>query len=352
MPRNQANSITPVILAVLCSFAGSAWGQPASGGLVFRPDAPERYTVVKGDTLWSIARRFTDSPWRWPELWNLNKDQIRNPHRIMPGDVIVLDRSKAELRLETVKLGPRVRSEALPREEIAPIPPQAIEPFLSRPLVVEAEGLARAPEIVATQEGRMFLSAGERAYVRGLPLAAYKEWHVYRRGEALYDPDTGELLGYEALYLGTANLLSPGDPATVVLTAVTQEVSIGDRLLPAGKPQPARYVPRAPERFAGGRVVRVYGQSSRVAEAGPHSVLVLNRGSREGLEAGHVLALHRLPQATSASGSRAETAAAEPRFAEESYGLVYVFRVFDRVAYALVMHANRSVMLGDSVKKP
>jgi len=235
------------IIALAFLLPGSVLGQTpgTSSPLVIKADAPDRYVVVRGDTLWGISQRYTDSPWRWPELWNMNREQIRNPHLIYPGYVILLDREKGRLAIVapgtegtpgrgadagtapgtsagvpagTVKLAPRVRAESLARQEIPSIPPAAIEPFLSRPLVVEPDGLEKAPTIVATQADRVVLAAGNSAYVRGLGKATDETWYVYRKGVPLVDPDTNKTLGYEAIYLGTAQLTRPGEPATVVLT--------------------------------------------------------------------------------------------------------------------------------------
>src|SRR5687767_721780 len=194
------------IIALAFLLPGSLLGQApgASSPLAIKPDAPDRYIVVPGDTLWGISQRYTDSPWRWPELWNMNRDQIRNPHLIYPGYVILLDREKGRLTIAapgtdpkagapsdpgaaptatpsvpagTVKLGPRVRAESLARQEIPSIPPSAIEPFLSRPLIVEPDGLEKAPTIVATQAERVVLAAGISAYVRGLGNAKDETWY-------------------------------------------------------------------------------------------------------------------------------------------------------------------------------
>jgi hypothetical protein len=184
-------SITALILFVAC---GAVFAQ-ASAPLTLKPEAPERYTVAPGDTLWGIAQRYTDSPWRWPELWNLNKDDIRNPHLIYPGNVIVLDRAKGQLSISggpssTLKLSPRARTEKLASQEIPSIPASLIEPFLSRPLVVEPDGLDKAPTIVATQADRVILATGNNAYVRGIGDSKEGTWYVYRRGNPLVDPDT------------------------------------------------------------------------------------------------------------------------------------------------------------------
>ncbi|MDH5568005.1 MAG: LysM peptidoglycan-binding domain-containing protein, partial [Myxococcales bacterium] len=202
--------------------------------LAFKADAPDRYVVVRGDTLWGISERFTDSPWRWPEIWNFNREQIRNPHWIYPGDVIVLDRVSGTLSIAgadagapgtdagappaapsdagasapagrpglgvgsvvgTVKLSPRVRAESTARDAIPSIPPSAIEPFLSRPLVIEPDGLDNAPTIIATEDNRVIIEAGNQAYVRGMGDSKEENWFIYRRGKALVDPDTNVTLG-------------------------------------------------------------------------------------------------------------------------------------------------------------
>src|SRR5207302_1792260 len=240
---------------------------PAQAPLTLKAGASDRYVVVSGDTLWGISERYTDSPWRWPELWNMNKEQIQNPHLIYAGYVILLDRAKGTLSIAqpgtqpgaqpsaqpgaqpgvrqeaapgtgaqpsgSVKLSPRVRAEALPPEEIPSIPASVIEPFLTRPLVIEPDGLDKAPTIVATQANSVLLSAGSTAYVRGIAGSAEETWYVYRPGKPLVDPDTNQTLAYEAIYLGTARVTRAGDPATVVLTSAVQEVGAGDKLVAA-----------------------------------------------------------------------------------------------------------------------
>jgi hypothetical protein len=325
-------------------------GQAPKTPLTLKPDAPERYIVVPGDTLWGIAERYTDSPWRWSELWEFNKDQIKDPHRIYPGNVIVLDRARAQLALgETVKLTPRVRAESLAKQEIPSIPPNIIEPFLVRPLVVEPDGLDKAPTIVGTENDRVMLSSGDSAYVRGISGASEETWFVYRQGKPLVDPDTNATLGFEAIYLGTASVQRPGDPAMVRLDGVLQEIGKGDKLVRAGAAQPVNYAPRAPSAATKGRVMTIYNSPGRVGEAGRHSVITINRGKANGLEVGHVLALHSAPKEVRDSSRPGGAAIKIP---EERYGLAFVFRVFDRVSYALVMNVTRPVNPLDVVQNP
>lgn len=378
MVQQVRNSI--IALAFLLS--GAALGQAPSAPLTIKPDAPERYTVVPGDTLWGISQRYTDSPWRWPELWNLNREQIRNPHLIYPGYVIVLDRERGQLTIGgadrptptapgaettppaatapgtvagapgTVKIGPRVRAESLARQEIPSIPSSAIEPFLSRPLVIEPDGLEKGPTIIATQSDRVLLAAGNSAYVRGIGKSKDDVWYVYRKGNPLVDPDTNQTLGYEAVYLGTAQLTRPGEPATVTLTETVVEVGAGDKLVAAGRPQSVNYAPRAPSSQIKGRVMAIYGGVGKVGEAGAQQIISINRGKADGVEVGHVLALYNLGGSVRDTTKKAGDPGARIQLPDERAGLAFVFRVFDWVSYALIMQVTRPVAALDVVQTP
>lgn len=352
--RNQLiNFITSLGLTLAALSGGGAFAQAPKSPLSLKPDAPDRYIVVPGDTLWGIAERFTDSPWRWSELWELNKSQIKNPNRIYPGDVILLDRARGQLALaDTVKLSPRVRADSTARQAIPSIPQAIIEPFLSRPLVIEPEGLDKAPTIVATEGSRVILGPGDRAFVRGIGNSKENSWYVYRRGNALVDPDSNTTLGYEAIYLGNAQLERAGDPAVVTLATVTQEVSRGDKLIPAGRPQAIDYAPHAPSTQVRGRVMSIYGSVGRVGEAGPQSVITINRGRADGIEIGHVLALYRPGVDVSYVASRDNATTEQAKIPGERNGLAIVFRVFDRISYALVMRIAKPVSPLDAVQNP
>jgi hypothetical protein len=287
----------------------------------------------------------------------MNKEQIRNPHRIYPGDVLVLDRASGQLSISggqsgTVRLSPRARAESLAKQEIPSIPPAIIEPFLSRPLVIEPDGLDKAPSIVGTELNRVVLSAGNSAYARGIGDSKEDTWYLYRKGIALVDPDTNQTLGYEAIYLGTAMLTRPGDPATVVVSTAVQEISPGDKLVAAGRPQAVNYAPHAPSTQISGRIMSVYGGLGKVGEAGQHSIVTINRGKTHGLESGHVLALYSRGGTVRDVTKKANAPDAEIRLPNEHAGLVFVFRVFDRVSYALVMNITRPVSPLDVVQTP
>jgi hypothetical protein len=353
MYQQWRKSITTLAFVLIGLVSGGALAQAPKTPLAMKPDAPERYVVVKGDTLWSIAQRYTDSPWRWSELWDLNKDEIKNPHRIYPGDVIVLDRARGRLALssDTVRLSPKVRAESTAQTAIPSIPPSIIEPFLARPLVIEVDGLDNAPSIVAAEESRMILESGNRAFVRGMGTSTEAGWFIYRRGGPLVDPGTKKTLGYEAIYLGVAKVVRPGDPAVVQLSSVTQEVIVGDKLLPIGKPEIPTYAPRAPSTQVQGRIISLYGRPSRLGEYGDHSVVAINLGRSQGIEVGHVVALLR-PGATVAESSRTRKSSAPLIMPDERYGVAIVFRVFDRVSYALVMNISKPVFQLDLVQNP
>ena len=341
-------SITTLVFVLLWLLAGGVAAQAPARPPSIKPDAPDRYVVQKGDTLWSIAERYLDAPWHWTDLWEINKDQIKNPNRIYPGEVLVLDRTRGQLALGTVKLSPSIRVESTDAAAIPSIPPNIIEPFLSRPLVVEPDGLDKAPAIVAAEEKRVIVGAGNSVYATGLAGSKEDTWYVYRLGKALVDPESQRTLGYEAVHLGTARVTRPGEPATLMIINATQEIGAGDKLIAAGPAQPVEYAPHAPGKPVRGQIMGVYGGVGKVGEAGSQAVVTLNRGKADGLEPGHVLALSRQGIVV----KRPAAAGGPVTLPDERYGLVFVFRVFDRVAYALVMKISRQVQPFDVVQNP
>jgi len=344
--------------------------QVASNGVplsALADNAPAAHTVQRGDTLWHIATLFLKTPWRWPELWGMNLQEIRNPHLIYPGQVLVLvkDGDRARLMLargaadgqaptNTVKLSPRVRSELLENGAIASIPLQLIAPFLTEAVVLKDDDLAAAPRIVATQEGRVLLSRGETAYVRG-DLRGARSFSLFRQSRPLRDPATDELLGHEANFIGTADFVRPGSdasdktlavPATFVMTSARAEAGVGDRLAPVPAHDFSAYVPHAPVAPVSGQVVSVYGDALNAAQ---NQIVAINRGSRDGIERGHVLALWRAGVvATDRTGEKPQPI----QLPDERSGLLFVFRVFDRVSYALIVTAFDPIRRGDRFTAP
>jgi hypothetical protein len=239
---------------------------------------------------------------------------------------------------------------------IPSIPPNVIEPFLSRPLVIEPDGLDNAPTIVAADASRTVLDTGSRGFVRGIGGSKESDWFMYRRGQPLVDPESKTTLGYEAIYLGTARVFQAGEPAIIEVTSVTREIFIGDKLVPAGKPQIPVYAPRAPATTVQGQVIGLYGDRAQLAEAAIGAIISINRGKSQGVEPGNVLALYRLGTTVGvAEGSRygwTSKEGSDLKLPNERYGLAFVFRVFDRVSYALVVQASRPVNLNDVAQNP
>jgi hypothetical protein len=331
-------------------------------------DAPARYVVKRGDTLWGISSRYLSDPWRWPELWRGNKDQIKDPHWIYPGDVLVLDRATGTLSFErdraqgqavlpsgVVRIEPTERIEAV-EKAVPVIPANAIEPYLARPMVLDArmvngryeesDALRDAPKLLGANEGRVILGTGDRAFVSGMKSDALN-WSVFRPGRRLVDPDSKELLGTEAIYLGAVRVVRRGDPAEVVIQSVKQEILPGDRLVVAERQALTNYTLKRPERDIQARVMTIYGA---VETGGQFSVVTINKGQRDGLEVGNVLALfHSVPPIVDKQSDGGERRIALP---DQRYGLVTVFRVTDRVSYGLVMETARPLVVGDALRNP
>lgn len=317
-----------------------------------QPNPPERYTVKEGDTLWSIARQFLKNPWRWPEIWQQNPS-IENPHLIYPGDVLVLTRGSGEgsgpkvkvLRERKVtKLKPEVR--VVERDDAIPtIPPNAIQPFLTSPLIIEEGGLDNAGYVAAGREGSVILGQYSVFFARGVNDSGATYFNIFEPGERLVHPVTGEFLGVQAIHLGEARVLEAGDITKMQVTASSQEIGLGDRMLPAEDNIALPYYqPHAPEQPVTGYILDIHGA---VAEGGPLQAILITLGTRDGIEPGHVLRIRR--KQPDEKDIVADETISIPA---QDTGLAMVFRVFDKVSYALVLNASRAVHLDDLVTNP
>ena len=331
-------------------------GAAMADTLRLNPDHPKEYVVVKGDTLWDIAARFLRDPWRWPEIWQINPD-IRNPHLIYPGDVIRLvygadgrPRLVLERGRPTVKLKPKIRITPL-EQAIPTIPMEAIRQFLLYPRVVSAEELERAPYIVAQDGGSLVSASGDKVYVRGLDPEAGTAYIVVRIGKPYRSPGARrkDILGYETLQIATAKVLSFGDPSTVQLDETSREILIGDRLFPIVEEEKLEpyFQPHAPDFEIEGHIIAVLDGVSRI---GQYHTVVLDKGSRDGLETGHVLLVHQTGETI--FDPQAPRGKRKIRLPNERAGTVMVVRTFERVSYALVMEAQRDMRIHDTFTTP
>jgi len=329
------------------------------------PNAPDSYTVKTRDTLWDISKMYLKSPWRWPELWGMNLQQIRNPHLIYPGQILVLDKSGGRARLRvgqavdggTTKLSPRVRATDIGAAGIPSIPFHLIEPFLNEAVVFQGDELASAPRIVASQEGRVILGRGDTAYVRG-DLTNTREYRIFREARPLKDPTTAEVLGYEANYVGAAEYIRQGEsrpdasgkteivPATFLVTSVRQEAGVGDRLAVVPPREFTNYAPHAPQGPMAGQIIGMYGDA---LTGGQNQIVSLNKGAVDGMERGHVLALWH---AGSTMIDKTDSSRPTIKLPDERHGMLFVFRVFDRVSYALILSVQEPVKAGDRFTQP
>jgi len=349
----------PVFLGAAL-LAVKAWAQ-STGNLepYLRADHPDSYTVQKGDTLWDISGRFLQKPWQWPELWRANP-QIENPHLIYPGDTVrlvyidgqpalVVERGdgsrtyKASPSSDT-KLSPQVR--ATPLETAIPaINLDAIQGFLVNNRIVTPAELDAAPYVVQGDSERLVLGGGDRLYVRGA-LPESESYSFVRRGEMYHDPVTKEMLGLEATYIGLGRVVaSEGDISTFFINSSREEVQIGDRVLPTEERKvDSTFFPSAPAQPVDGQLISVFGG---VTQVGQWDVVVIDRGEREGLASGNVLAIYK-------RGALAKDRIARDtvRLPSERAGLLMVFRVFEKVSYGLVLATERPLAILDEVKNP
>ena len=317
---------------------------------LLRADHPDSYTVVRGDTLWDISGRFLRSPWRWPEIWHVNQ-QIANPHLIYPGDRLDLTYidGKPQLRLRRgpMKLSPTVRSK--PWDGAIPtIPVDAIAPFLTRPYVLEIEQLDSAPYVVSFGREHILGGAGQKAYVRRIDSADPLKYEVIRPGGPYKDGDTGEILGYEATYVGTSELQRTGDPATIFLNSTERESTIGDRLIPAGEERAtANFMPHAPAMPIEGTIISVF---DGVSQIGQFNIVVVDRGRQDGIDPGTVLRVDQRGETIRdvVTPNSRDTVT----LPDDEAGLLMVFRSFDRVSFGLVLHATSVMHVGDKVRSP
>ena len=374
--------IRPALLTLALLFPALA------SAVELAPSAPDRYTVRRGDTLWEIAGKYLREPWRWPEIWQHNP-QVRNPNLIYPGDVLTLDyvEGRPVVRVDrgrrggTVKLSPEVRE--IPTERAIPtIPVDAIGPFVSESRVLTDDELARAPYILSAGREHVIGVPGDLIYARQLPEASVERYGVYRAGGEYRAPGSDEVLGYEATYIADAIVEQPGDPATLFVTRATREIQPGDRLLPLEEDllrEP--FLPRAPDADVRGNIISV---PDGVTQVGRYQVVVIDRGTQDGIESGHVLAVYSRPESvvdpngehfpvpeprqdfplsfdTDLTILRARIANAyapaflgpvEVQLPERRAGVVMVVRPFERVSYALVMEATRPMHLDDVVATP
>jgi hypothetical protein len=326
-----------------------------------RSSHPQYYIVKKGDTLWDISALFLTDPWLWPEIWEINPS-IANPHLIYPGDRISLVYRDGKPVLQVARgsapsaqvdnleqLHPSIRSLELRGEPIPSIPLDALAPFLSRLRVVTEQELDAAPYIVSLGKEHLLGGPGFKVYARGIDAQEIgTRYVVYRPGKAYRNPDNPQdILGYEALHVADATLERNGDPTTLMLTRGSREVRGGDRLFPAAVDDiNSQLIPRVPAKELTGEIISVV---DGVTQIGQHQIVVLNIGTRDGAQPGHVLAVHqRGHKVHDAYGKRQE----DVTLPDERAGAVLIFRLFDRVSYALVMSAERAMHLGDIVTNP
>lgn len=348
-----------LIAAVLAMPASVGAAERGSLSQFVRSDHPDVYTVVKGDTLWDISGRFLEKPWLWPEIWSVNP-QIENPHLIYPGDRIRLSYVDGEpvLSLERgdagrtyrmspstdVKLSPQVR--ATPLETAIPaIRLDAIQGFLVQNRVVEPGVLSAAPYVVQGESERLVLGAGDRLYVRG-ELSDSASYNIVRRGPVYRDPETKEVLGQEATYIGLGRgVAQEDDIATMFVNSTREEAQIGDRVLPTEERRvESTFFPSAPDGEVDGKVISVFGG---VTQVGQFDVVVINRGEREGIAVGNVLSIYKR-----GALARDRIANETIRLPSERAGLLMVFRTFEKLSYGLVLETERPLSVMDEVRNP
>jgi hypothetical protein len=351
----------PCMLAAI--FAACVSLSTLADELQIKSDYPERYVVVKGDTLWDISERFLKDPWRWPEIWAGN-DQIANPHLIYPGDIIRLIFIDGKPRLvindnvptrtskeaaKTIKLSPKIREIPI-KKAVSTIPLTEINAFLSRTRIVAPDELEKAPHILAGKDGRIILSPGLNAYARGDFSNGSETYNIYRNGHEYIDPETGTLLGIQAIDVGSANISAlEDDIATFNIVRSTTEVRVGDRLLPRGAENIAtQFQPTPISNDATGQIMTV---ERGVSQAGRLDIITLNLGEENGLSQGDLLGIFKKGWSVRDRNAQPKTSK-NVTLPDERAGLVMVFQTFPNMSLGIILEAESGIKIGDIVTAP
>ncbi len=364
-------------LALIALLAASL--SAMAGNVQLRQDAPDRHIVVKGDTLWDISAEFLKTPWRWPEIWQNNKDHIKNPHWIYPGDVVYLVRTANGPRLvvnggmKTVKLSPSIHSTPI-EENATPIPSipySSIEAYVRRPILADEQVLAQAPTVIGGENGQKLMMLGDTIYATGVKISKPK-WNIVRVGKELVDPDTGETLARDVTYVGDAETVASGDPATLKITSADQEIEPGDKLLPAENIHGVDLTPHAPAEKVSGKIIAIIGGTQATSK---YATVIIDKGSANGMKLGDVLAVYRTGRSVG-NADYSKWSAFDPKsgyldgakerrdqlevngkrvnvkLPDVMTGHILLYRIFERVSYGLVMDSAMPIDKLDAVRNP
>jgi hypothetical protein len=329
---------------------------------IINPNAPKSYVVKRGDTLWAIASLFLKDPWLWPEVWYVNP-QVPNPHLIYPGDTLALAygaNGQPQIRLEqggAARMNPRLRSDPI-NGAIPTIPYQAIAAFLSRPSLLSSDEVKHAPYVVAFRNDHEVAGSGNEIYVKKLNGQERGRYSVVHVGDALRDPDDGKVVGYQGIYTGTALVSRTGEVTKAVLVDTARETLRGDKVMPVDTEVPLNFTPSTPHGNVKGRIMAVVDGTVLI---GQYQVVAINRGSRDGVSNGNIMAIDRAGESVKdiySNGARTQDPAAGRLFAgkvqlpDERVGTLLVFKTFTRMSYALVVGANDTIKVHDVVRNP
>jgi LysM repeat protein len=364
----QTAAAPPDMTAVDAAIAASPSNEVTSSSAppdasIINPSAPKSYVVKRGDTLWGIASVFLKDPWLWPEVWYVNP-QVANPHLIYPGDTLALAygaNGRPQIRLEqggAARLNPRLRSDPL-SGAIPTIPYQAIAAFLSRPSILTSDQVKHAPYVLAFRDQHEVAGTGNEIYVRNLNAAERARYSVVHVGDPLRDPDDGNVVGYQGIYTATALVSKPGEVTKAVLVDTARETLRGDKVMPVDTDVPLSFVPSAPHNNVNGRIIAVVDGTILI---GQYQIVAINRGTRDGLVNGNVLAIDRAGESVRdvyANGAANRTKqdygtsfAKKVKLPDERVGTLLVFKTFNRVSYALVVGASDTIQIQDVVHNP
>ena len=366
-----------------------------------QPTAPERYTVKKGDTLWGIATMYLKDAWSWPDIWYANPS-IKNPHLIFPGDVLILSHngqgqpmlsverngqpatentpppqanpgvlltnmapaatSTAAVSVSTPKPAAVPTSSALPIAKLSPqprylpldaavttVPLNGLVPYLSKTRIMTAKEMDDSGHLVTAFNGSPASGVGEEVYARDLKGSDGTRYEIFRKGDKYVDPDSGDNLGYEATYIGDAEVEAWSTPAKLRITSSTQEAIAGDLFVPSnGDTVALNFFPHHPIKTIQGQIVAVLGGVGQIAQ---FDVLVLNRGAAQGVDPGMVLGIYRQGEKV-ADQNASFFSRTTIRLPTERTGTLMVFRTFKDASYALVMQATHEIHVADIIGNP